>query len=223
MHTWSIRKLKTVLLRVQAVVRGHPLSAVCCPSPLRCPACSFSPSRQKALFSAGWPQTCTITPKHFMLQKSQSCTRAPGGLVKRRVPCPPMKHLPHTCRELSQSRESGQFVDSCLPRREVLIISWGWCEVVPVSLRTINLLIPPLYSISLSLCLTGQSKRLWGGCLPMSRQVLNIWCVPSGIGSLLMAVFNIRPPRSKAWHSLWTYPINNVPPQTKINTHTDTN
>lgn len=77
----------------------------------------------------------------------------------------------------------------------------------------------PLYSISLSLCLTGQRERLWGGCLPMSRQVLNIWCVPSGIGSLLMAIFNIRPPRSKAWHSLWTYPINNVPPQTKINTH----
>lgn len=65
---------------------------------------------------------------------------------------------------------------------------------------------------SLSLCLTGQSERLWGGCLPMSRQVLNIWCVPSVIGSLLMAIFNIRPPRSKAWHSLWAYPINNVPP-----------
>lgn len=88
---------------------------------------------------------------------------------------PPMKHLPHTCGELWQSCESGQFVDSCLPRREVLIISWGWCEVVSVSLRTIQPH-PSLFhlSLSLSLCLTGQRERLWGGCLPMSRQVLNI-------------------------------------------------
>lgn len=85
---------------------------------------------------------------------------------------PPMKHLPHTCRELSQSRESGQFVDSCLPRREVLIISWGWCEVV--SGLSQDCPPPSLFIPLLSLCLTGQSERLWGGCLPMSRQVLNI-------------------------------------------------
>lgn len=202
-------KLKTVLPRVQVVVRGHPLSAVCCPSPLRSALCSFSPSRQKALFSAGWPQTCTITPKHFMLQKSQSCTRAPGGLVKRRVQSPHEAPASHMQGSLTESWKWSA-VDSCLPRQEVLIISWGWCEVVSGLSKDCP---PPLLFIpSLSLCLAGQSECLWGGCLPMSRQVLNIWCVPSGIGSLLMAIFNIWPPRSKAWHSLWTYPINNVPP-----------
>ncbi len=213
-------KLKTVLPRVQAVVRGHPLSAVCCPNPLRSSVCSFSPSRQKALFSAGGDHRRTpITPKHFMLQKSQICNRAPGGLVNA-------VHRPHEApashmQDLSQSREKWSVCWQLFAETGgidyLLGVVWG-CLGTLKGLSTSSLFIP-----SLSLCLAGQSERLWGGCLPMSRQVLNIWCVPSGIGSLLMAIFNIRPPRSKARHSLWTYPINNVPPQTKINTHTGTN
>ncbi len=204
-------KLKTVLPRVQAVVRGHPLSAVCCPSPLRSSVCSFSPSRQKALFSAGWPQTYTITPKHFMLQKSQICTRAPGGLVKRSAQ-PPMKHLPHTCRDLSQSRESGQFVDSCLPRREVLITLGGGVRLS----RDFKGLSTSLALYSIALFVSCRTKRTPLGRMPANVQTSAEYLMrPQWHRSLLMAIFNIRPPRSKAWHSLWTYPINNVPPQTQ--------
>lgn len=171
-HAWSIRKLKTVLPRVQVVVRGHPLSAVCCPRPLRSSACScFTQQTEGIIFSRVTTDVHHHTkalhaPEIAELHKS---TRRSGKMQSAQ---PPMKHLPHTCRELSQSCESGQFVDSCLPRREVLIISWGWCEVV--SGLSQDCPTPSLFIPSLSLCLTGQSECLWGGCLPMSRQVLNI-------------------------------------------------
>ncbi len=180
------QKLKTVLPRVQVVVRGHPLSAVCCPRPLRSSACScFTQQTEGIIFSR-------VNHRRAPSHQSTSCSRnrelhkSTRRSGKTQSAQPPMKHLPHTCRELSQSRESGQFVDSCLPRREVLIISWGWCEVV--SGLSQDCPTPSLFIPSLSLCLTGQSECLWRGCLPMSRQVLNIWCVPSGIGSLLMVI-----------------------------------
>lgn len=52
-----------------------------------CTPCSFLADGQKTLSSGGRPQTCAITPKHFMLQKTQICTGAPGS---------PLQHRQHT-------------------------------------------------------------------------------------------------------------------------------
>lgn len=90
-------------------------------------------------------------------------TRSSGQM---QIAQPPMKHLPHTCGELWQSCESGQFVDSCLPRREVLIISWGWCEVVSVSLRTIQPH-PSLFHLSLFV-------PYWTKRTPLGRMLANV-------------------------------------------------